>query len=161
MWLSDFSGFVWSLQSTHVTHRCEWKALNTDWFHPTDFWPLTFTATLGPPLVSLTGCGNCLLLKLSPPVSVEQNHDSLAYFYREYTINVSRTRDKAQVSLACCPESASSSLMHKNSHTTNNYSKYELKQAMPLSVRRWSQLLYFLLAVSCTGYCTLHDTYLD
>ncbi|KAK3568788.1 hypothetical protein QTP86_017423, partial [Hemibagrus guttatus] len=44
--------------------------------------------TLGPPLVSLTGCGNCLVLKLSPPARMD--------FYQEYTIRVTRSRDKAQ-----------------------------------------------------------------
>ncbi|XP_034160633.2 interferon alpha/beta receptor 2 isoform X2 [Pangasianodon hypophthalmus] len=67
----------------------------SNWTTSKFFTPLLDT-TLGPPLVSLTGCGNCLLLKLSPPASVEQNHDPLTNFFQEYTVTVSRTRDKAQ-----------------------------------------------------------------
>ncbi|XP_017326116.1 interferon alpha/beta receptor 2 [Ictalurus punctatus] len=67
----------------------------SNWTTSKFFTPLVDT-TLGPPLVSLTGCGNCLLLKLSPPLSVEQKHDPLTYLYQRYTVNVSRTRDKAQ-----------------------------------------------------------------
>ncbi|XP_060785117.1 interferon alpha/beta receptor 2-like isoform X2 [Neoarius graeffei] len=80
-------------------YQARMQAFNQDqesnWTTSEFFTPLLDT-TLGPPLVSLTGCGNCLLLKLSPPISMEQNHYLHAYFYQEYTVNVSRTRDKAQ-----------------------------------------------------------------
>ncbi|XP_047670515.1 interferon alpha/beta receptor 2-like [Tachysurus fulvidraco] len=59
----------------------------SNWTTSKIFTPLLDT-TLGPPLVSLTGCGNCLILKLSPPAILD--------FYQDYTINVSRTRDKAE-----------------------------------------------------------------
>lgn len=32
---------------------------------------------------------------------------------------------------------------------------------MQVSVRRGSQVHHFLLAVSCIGYCTLHDSCID
>ncbi|XP_060785118.1 interferon alpha/beta receptor 2-like isoform X3 [Neoarius graeffei] len=94
-------------------YQARMQAFNQDqesnWTTSEFFTPLLDT-TLGPPLVSLTGCGNCLLLKLSPPISMEQNHYLHAYFYQEYTVNVSRTRDKAQaavIPVACAPFPAS------------------------------------------------------
>ncbi|KAF5903287.1 interferon alpha/beta receptor 2 isoform X1 [Clarias magur] len=67
----------------------------SDWTRSRLFTPLMDT-TLGPPAVSLTGCGNCLLLKLSLPHRVEENLSPVKYFYQAYTVNVTRTRDKAQ-----------------------------------------------------------------
>ncbi|KAI5628531.1 interleukin-10 receptor subunit beta precursor [Silurus asotus] len=70
----------------------------SNWTTSKFFTPLLDT-TLGPPLVSVTGCGNCLILRLSPPASMEQNHNPLPYIYQHYSINVSRTRDKAQFAM--------------------------------------------------------------
>ncbi|XP_053353228.1 interferon alpha/beta receptor 2-like [Clarias gariepinus] len=67
----------------------------SNWTTSRLFTPLLDT-TLGPPVVSLTGCGNCLLLKLSLPHGVEQNLSPVKYFYQAYTVSVTRTRDKAQ-----------------------------------------------------------------
>ncbi|KAK1797675.1 hypothetical protein P4O66_008043 [Electrophorus voltai] len=81
------------VQSFTTDHESNWTS--SKFFHP------LLETTVGPPVVSLTGCGNCLLLQLSPPTSRGLHHGLVEYFFREYTVNVSRTRDKAQVSLKC------------------------------------------------------------
>ncbi|KAL7881429.1 hypothetical protein AOLI_G00082770 [Acnodon oligacanthus] len=52
------------------------------------------SAILGPLVVEFTGCGS-LLLQLSPPPSRGHGRQS-ELFFGDYTVNVSRTRDKAQ-----------------------------------------------------------------
>ncbi|XP_060733150.1 interferon alpha/beta receptor 2-like [Tachysurus vachellii] len=80
-----------SFKETFGLYQARVQAFDQDqesnWTTSKFFTPLLDT-TLGPPLVSLTGCGNCLILKLSPPAILD--------FYQDYTISVSRTRDKAQ-----------------------------------------------------------------
>ncbi|GAA6099329.1 cytokine receptor family member b4 [Tachysurus ichikawai] len=80
-----------SFKATLGLYQARVQAFDQDqesnWTTSKFFTPLLDT-TLGPPLVSLTGCGNCLILKLSPPAILD--------FYQDYTISVSRTRDKAQ-----------------------------------------------------------------
>ncbi|XP_076854526.1 interferon alpha/beta receptor 2-like isoform X2 [Brachyhypopomus gauderio] len=88
-----------SFKNIYLYHLARVQAYTTDhesnWTSSKFFCPLLET-TLGPPVVSLTGCGNCLLLQLSPPINRGRHHDLLDYFFREYTVNVCRTRDKAQ-----------------------------------------------------------------
>ncbi|XP_062861475.1 interferon alpha/beta receptor 2-like [Trichomycterus rosablanca] len=84
-----FSYYLARVQAFSPDQESNWT--NSMFFHP-----LTDT-TLGPPEVSLAGCGNCLLLKLSAPASSEQLLE--LYFYQQYHVNVSRTRDKAQFSI--------------------------------------------------------------
>uniref|UniRef100_A0A4W4DUZ6 Interferon/interleukin receptor domain-containing protein n=1 Tax=Electrophorus electricus TaxID=8005 RepID=A0A4W4DUZ6_ELEEL len=79
------------VQSFTTDHESNWTS--SKFFHP------LLETTVGPPVVSLTGCGNCLLLQLSPPTSRGLHHGLVEYFFREYTVNVSRTRDKAQFTI--------------------------------------------------------------
>lgn len=52
-------------------------------------------AVLGPPDVTMSGCGNCLLLRLKVPTA--RGHQQLKDLYRELVLKVRRTRDGAQV----------------------------------------------------------------
>lgn len=52
-------------------------------------------AVLGPPDVTMSGCGNCLLLQLKVPTA--RGHQQLKDLYRELVLKVRRTRDGAQV----------------------------------------------------------------
>ncbi|KAI4877968.1 hypothetical protein NFI96_020748, partial [Prochilodus magdalenae] len=65
----------------------------SNWTTSKLFNPLTDT-TLGPAVVELTGCGTCLVLKLSPPASRAPR--KLELFFSHFIVNVSRTRDKTQ-----------------------------------------------------------------
>uniref|UniRef100_W5KE77 Fibronectin type-III domain-containing protein n=1 Tax=Astyanax mexicanus TaxID=7994 RepID=W5KE77_ASTMX len=67
----------------------------SNWTSSELFFPLGHT-TLQAPEVVLAGCGNCLLLQLSPPASRGLHPRQLKYLFREFRINVTRTRDKAQ-----------------------------------------------------------------
>ncbi|KAF3842768.1 hypothetical protein F7725_001617, partial [Dissostichus mawsoni] len=53
---------------------------------------LVSAAVLGPPDVSLSGCGNCLLLRLGAPIAME--------FSPTYRVHVQRTRDGVQFTLS-------------------------------------------------------------
>lgn len=52
-------------------------------------------AVLGPPDVSVSGCGNCLLLRLSVPTT--RRLQLLRDLHKELVFHVQRTRDGAQV----------------------------------------------------------------
>ncbi|TSM60583.1 Interferon alpha/beta receptor 2 [Bagarius yarrelli] len=90
-----------SFKEPFALYQARVQAFNQDqesnWTTSKFFTPLTDT-TLGPPFVSVTGCGNCLVLKLSPPASLARNRYPLTYIYGDYAVSVSRTRDKAQAS---------------------------------------------------------------
>lgn len=45
--------------------------------------------------MTMSGCGNCLLLQLKVPTA--RRHQQLKDFYRELVLKVRRTRDGAQV----------------------------------------------------------------
>uniref|UniRef100_UPI003AAD1625 interferon alpha/beta receptor 2-like isoform X1 n=1 Tax=Centroberyx gerrardi TaxID=166262 RepID=UPI003AAD1625 len=63
-------------------------------FHP------VIDTVLGPPDVSVSGCGNCLVLQVRPPVARGlQQRQQLLDLYRELRCLVRRTRDGAQFSL--------------------------------------------------------------
>ncbi|KAL3056734.1 hypothetical protein OYC64_019256 [Pagothenia borchgrevinki] len=63
----------------------------SNWTVSGKFLPLTDTV-LGPPDVSLSGCGNCLLLRLGAPLAME--------FSPTYRVHVQRTRDGVQFNLS-------------------------------------------------------------
>ncbi|XP_051258989.1 interferon alpha/beta receptor 2 isoform X2 [Dicentrarchus labrax] len=65
------------------------------WTMSRDFYPLTDTV-LGPPDVSVSGCGNCLLLQLKIPPRMTQQLQDL---YRDLILHVQRTRDGAEFRL--------------------------------------------------------------
>ncbi|XP_035532616.1 cytokine receptor family member b2 [Morone saxatilis] len=65
------------------------------WTMSRDFYPLTDTV-LGPPDVSVSGCGNCLLLQLKIPTRFTEQ---LQILYRELVLHVQRTRDGVQFRL--------------------------------------------------------------
>lgn len=52
-------------------------------------------AVLGPPDVTVSGCGNCLLLQLKVPTA--RGREQLKDLYGELVLTVRRTRDGAQV----------------------------------------------------------------
>ena len=55
-------------------------------------------AVLGPPDVSVSGCGNCLILQLKPPATNGLQYNlQLENLYRGVILHVRRTRDGAQV----------------------------------------------------------------
>ncbi|XP_072542836.1 cytokine receptor family member b2 [Salminus brasiliensis] len=87
-----------SLKDLYCHYLVRVQAFSSDqesnWTSSKLFYPLWQT-TLGPPEVALTGCGNCLLLKLSRPASRGLHTRQLEYLFRDYNVNVSRTRDKA------------------------------------------------------------------
>ncbi|XP_055008899.1 interferon alpha/beta receptor 2-like isoform X2 [Boleophthalmus pectinirostris] len=67
----------------------------SDWTESAHFQPLSDTI-LGPPLLMLSGCGNCLLLRVSPPrLKTEQPLSLLA----ELRVQVQRSRDGARFDL--------------------------------------------------------------
>uniref|UniRef100_A0A3B4AH44 Fibronectin type-III domain-containing protein n=1 Tax=Periophthalmus magnuspinnatus TaxID=409849 RepID=A0A3B4AH44_9GOBI len=67
----------------------------SNWTESALFQPLSDTI-LGPPLLMLSGCGNCLLLRISPPLlKTDQPLNLLA----ELHVQVQRSRDGAQVSM--------------------------------------------------------------
>ncbi|KAI4805485.1 hypothetical protein KUCAC02_010099 [Chaenocephalus aceratus] len=64
----------------------------SNWTVSEKFLPLTDTV-LGPPDVSLSGCGDCLLLRLGAPIAMEISPT--------YRVHVQRTRDGVQVRGDC------------------------------------------------------------
>ncbi|XP_029314462.1 interferon alpha/beta receptor 2-like isoform X2 [Cottoperca gobio] len=69
----------------------------SNWTVSGQFQPLTDTV-LGPPDVSLSGCGNCLVLQLRVPTT--RRLQQLKDFYRVIVLRVQRTRDGVQFSLS-------------------------------------------------------------
>ncbi|XP_071402966.1 interferon alpha/beta receptor 2-like isoform X2 [Centroberyx affinis] len=71
----------------------------SSWTLSEQFHPVIDTV-LGPPDVSVSGCGNCLVLQVRPPVARGlQQRQQLLDLYRELHCLVRRTRDGAQFSL--------------------------------------------------------------
>ncbi|XP_068429111.1 cytokine receptor family member b2 [Clinocottus analis] len=69
----------------------------SNWTVSRQFQPLSDTV-LGPPDVSVSGCGNCLLLQLRVPATNGLQH--LKQMYRRVVLDVRRSRDGAQFSLS-------------------------------------------------------------
>ncbi|KAM3862179.1 interferon alpha/beta receptor 2-like [Diretmus argenteus] len=68
----------------------------SNWTLSGQFQPLTDTV-LGPPKVTVSGCGNCLHLQVSPPTARGlQQYKQLKDLYRGIHCLVRRTRDGAQ-----------------------------------------------------------------
>ncbi|KAM6955301.1 interferon alpha/beta receptor 2-like isoform 1-T1 [Lycodopsis pacificus] len=69
----------------------------SNWTMSELFRPL-FDTVLGPPDVSASGCGNCLLLQIRFPSTTGLQH--FKRFYRRVVLDVRRSRDGAQFSLS-------------------------------------------------------------
>ncbi|KAJ8004587.1 hypothetical protein DPEC_G00137820 [Dallia pectoralis] len=82
-------------------HRARVQAFTqnqrSNWTLSMFFNPLTDTM-LGPPLVSVSGCGNCLRLNITPPTSRGMKDSQILLLYRGFTCLVRRTRDGSQFS---------------------------------------------------------------
>uniref|UniRef100_A0A3Q3L8T1 Interleukin 10 receptor, beta n=1 Tax=Mastacembelus armatus TaxID=205130 RepID=A0A3Q3L8T1_9TELE len=80
------------VQAFTPTQTSNWTL--SEWFQPLS------DTVLGPPDVSVSGCGNCLILQLRAPTTrgIQQNIQ-LKYLYREVIFHVQRTRDGAQFKL--------------------------------------------------------------
>nr|XP_019955164.1 PREDICTED: interferon alpha/beta receptor 2-like [Paralichthys olivaceus] len=86
---------------THYKARVQafTTAQTSSWTVSTWFQPLSDTV-LGPPDVSVSGCGNCLILQIKPPVTKGLQYNlQLENLYRGVILHVRRTRDGAQFRL--------------------------------------------------------------
>ncbi|XP_030642469.1 interferon alpha/beta receptor 2-like [Chanos chanos] len=68
------------------------------WSFSTVFNPLMDTVW-GPPELSLSSCGNCLVLGLTPPSSIGLHPYLNRLFFHDFDVQVTRTRDNTQFSL--------------------------------------------------------------
>ncbi|XP_061579032.1 interferon alpha/beta receptor 2-like [Cololabis saira] len=87
--------------SDHYRARVQAKAVNhtSRWTVSDQFQPLTDTV-LGPPNVSVSGCGNCLVLQVRVPTAGTLKHDPhLKDMYWQLILHVHRTRDDARFRL--------------------------------------------------------------
>ncbi|XP_063744617.1 interferon alpha/beta receptor 2-like isoform X2 [Eleginops maclovinus] len=82
-----FEHYQARVQAFTLTQTSNWTVLG-------GFQPLTDTV-LGPVDVSLSGCGNCLLLRLRFPTAME-----VGLIYRQMVLKMRRTRDDVQFSLS-------------------------------------------------------------
>uniref|UniRef100_A0A667Z193 Interferon/interleukin receptor domain-containing protein n=1 Tax=Myripristis murdjan TaxID=586833 RepID=A0A667Z193_9TELE len=91
--------FTETLQQYQARVQAFTPTQESNWTLTGHFTPYTDTV-LGPPKVSVSGCGNCLLLQVSPPTSgsIQQNKQ-LQNLYSGLLCVVRRTRDGAQFSL--------------------------------------------------------------
>ncbi|KAL0985544.1 hypothetical protein UPYG_G00158430 [Umbra pygmaea] len=89
-WKDYFHLYRARVQATTPSQRSNWTLSEV-------FDPLTDT-TLGPPVVFVRGCGNCLILNATHPTSRGTQH-LLKLFYMSFTCQVRRTRDGSQFSL--------------------------------------------------------------
>ncbi|CAB1447332.1 unnamed protein product, partial [Pleuronectes platessa] len=77
------------VQAFTTTQTSSWT--ESGWFQPIS------DTVLGPPDVSVSGCGNCLILQLKPPATKGlQCNLQLENLYRGVILHVRRTRDGAQ-----------------------------------------------------------------
>ncbi|XP_053296696.1 interferon alpha/beta receptor 2 isoform X2 [Pleuronectes platessa] len=80
------------VQAFTTTQTSSWT--ESGWFQPIS------DTVLGPPDVSVSGCGNCLILQLKPPATKGlQCNLQLENLYRGVILHVRRTRDGAQFRL--------------------------------------------------------------
>lgn len=84
-----FDDYVARVQAFTETQRSNWTEAKR-------FQPLSDTV-LGPPDMVVSGCGNCLILHLTFPVTQVIGH--LKDFYTDLIFHVRRTRDGAQFTL--------------------------------------------------------------
>ncbi|KAM7407927.1 hypothetical protein PAMA_003603 [Pampus argenteus] len=83
--------------------KCRWDLTSALYKDVTKLPPLLLVegAVMGPPDVSVSGCGNCLLLHVSVPKTKRlQQYEHLKSLYRELHIHVQRTRDGSQFKLS-------------------------------------------------------------
>ncbi|XP_044220778.1 interferon alpha/beta receptor 2-like isoform X2 [Thunnus albacares] len=87
-----FDHYYARVQAFTPTQKSDWKISR-------QFQPLSDTV-MGPLDVSVSGCGNCLLVQVSLPKSKGlQQHQQFQSFYRVIDFNVQRTRDGVQFKL--------------------------------------------------------------
>ncbi|XP_067458960.1 interferon alpha/beta receptor 2-like isoform X1 [Thunnus thynnus] len=87
-----FDHYYARVQAFTPTQKSDWKISR-------QFQPLSDTV-MGPLDVSVSGCGNCLLVQVSLPKSKGlQQHEQFQSFYRVIDFNVQRTRDGVQFKL--------------------------------------------------------------
>ncbi|XP_022609674.1 interferon alpha/beta receptor 2-like isoform X3 [Seriola dumerili] len=81
------------VQAFTATQTSNWTV--SGWFQPLS------DTVLGPPGVSVSGCGNCLILQLRLPVTRGgQQNLQLENLYRTVELHVQRTRDETQFRLS-------------------------------------------------------------
>ncbi|XP_056244587.1 interferon alpha/beta receptor 2-like isoform X1 [Seriola aureovittata] len=81
------------VQAFTATQASNWTV--SGWFQPLS------DTVLGPPGVSVSGCGNCLILQLRLPVTRGgQQNLQLENLYRTVELHVQRTRDETQFRLS-------------------------------------------------------------
>ncbi|XP_028249428.1 interferon alpha/beta receptor 2-like [Parambassis ranga] len=85
-----FDHYQARVQAVTFNQTSNWTV--SEWFQP------LLNTLVGPPGVSVSGCGYCLILQLTVPRIIQQNlHLDI---YREFTLHVQRTRDGAQFMLS-------------------------------------------------------------
>ncbi|XP_040924635.1 interferon alpha/beta receptor 2-like isoform X2 [Betta splendens] len=80
------------VQAVTSMHRSIWTA--STWFQPLS------DTVLEPPNVTVSGCGNCLIVQLTVPSRELQQNLQLKDLYKEIFFLVRRTRDGAQFTLS-------------------------------------------------------------
>ncbi|KAM8858187.1 interferon alpha/beta receptor 2-like [Synchiropus picturatus] len=96
-------------------YLCRVRALTLDrtsnWTMSEQFMPMLDTL-IGPPELALSGCGTCLILRVTVPTSVApQLRPHLQSLYRHLDLQVTRVSDRAQFSLTL-PYSEESVISH-------------------------------------------------
>ncbi|GLD51552.1 interferon alpha/beta receptor 2-like isoform X1, partial [Lates japonicus] len=87
-----YSHYKARVQAFTPTQKSSWTV--SGWFKPLS------DTVLGPPDVSVSGCGNCLILQLRVPATSGLQRDlQLKDLYKEAILHVKRTRDGAEFSL--------------------------------------------------------------
>ncbi|KAG7463676.1 hypothetical protein MATL_G00179110 [Megalops atlanticus] len=71
---------------------------SSNWTHSATFNPILDTI-LGPPQVSVSGCGNCLRLQITPPTGRALQHFDSRHLLSEFTCRVHRSRDHIEFTL--------------------------------------------------------------
>ncbi|KAM6979016.1 interferon alpha/beta receptor 2-like isoform 2-T2 [Tautogolabrus adspersus] len=92
--------FTDPFQSYQARVQAFTSSQTSNWTMSGVFQPLTDTV-FGPPGLSVSGCGNCLLLHLTPSTTGRlQQHKQLRDLYRNLDVQVKRTRDGAEFLLS-------------------------------------------------------------
>ncbi|XP_036401490.1 cytokine receptor family member b2 [Megalops cyprinoides] len=71
---------------------------SSNWTHSATFNPILDTI-LGPPQVTVSGCGNCLRLQIAPPTGRAIQHFESQHLLSEFTCRVRRSRDHIEFTL--------------------------------------------------------------
>lgn len=94
LWESGISGSHLCFVSLKMYSYLSCDESPPSWLKVASFLPV---AVLGPPDVTVSGCGNCLLVQLAVPARELQEDLQLRDLYRGVIFHVQRTRDGAQV----------------------------------------------------------------